>query len=85
MSLFKKTNEEKIQRLVERLKNKEESAISDIQKAIQELRKEEKECEERIAEIGDLYEKYIQMIEDHQKRGFNLDKLLEASLTIMSS
>lgn len=85
MSLFKKTNEEKIQRLVERLKNREESAISDIQKSIQELRKEEKECETRIAEIGDLYEKYIQMIEDHQKKGFDLDKLLEASLTIMGS
>lgn len=83
MSLFKKTNEEKITRFITRLKNREESAISDIQKEIQALRKEEKECELKIVEIQDLYEKYIQMIEAHQKEGFKLDDLLENAVTIM--
>lgn len=85
MSLFKKTNEEKIQRFVNRLKNKEEGAISDIQREIQDLRKEEKVCQARIVEIEDLYEKYIHLIESHQGEWFKLDDLLVKAVEIMGA
>ena len=63
--MFDKTNKEKIESLIKRLSNKEQNAISDIQKEIQTLRAEEKKLEERLADIQEMYDIYLESIDTH--------------------
>lgn len=73
--MFNKTNKEKIEGLIKRLSNREQNAISDIQKEIQTLRAEEKELEERLADIQEAYDLYLQSIDTHMDRWAELQDL----------
>lgn len=73
--MFNKTNKEKIEGLIKRLSNREQNAISDIQKEIQTLRAEEKELEERFADIQEAYDLYLQSIDTHMDRWAELQDL----------
>jgi len=73
--MFDKTNKEKIESLIKRLSNKEQNAISDIQKEIQTLRAEEKKLEERLADIQEMYDIYLESIDTHMGKWAELQDL----------
>ena len=73
--MFDKTNKEKIESLIKRLSNKEQNAISDIQKEIQTLRAEEKKLEERLADIQEMYDIYLESIDTHMDKWSELQDL----------
>lgn len=73
--MFDKTNKEKIEGLIKRLSNREQNAISDIQKEIQNLRAEEKNLEERLADIQEMYDIYLESIDTHMDKWAELQDL----------
>lgn len=82
--MFNKTNKQKIDSLVERLSRKELSAISDIQKELQSLKKEEREHEERLADIQESYQILLDGIDFHMIKHAELQDLKEKALTIIT-
>lgn len=82
--MFNKTNKQRIDRLVERLSNKEQSAISDIQREIQALKQEEKEKEERLADIQESYQVLLDAIDLHMDKWAELQELKEKALVIIT-
>ena len=82
--MFNKTNKQKIDSLVERLSRKELSAISEIQKELQALKREEREHEERLADIQESYQILLDGIDFHMLKHSELQDLKEKALTIIT-
>lgn len=82
--MFNKTNKQRIDRLVERLSNKEQESIKDIQREIQALKQEEKEKEERLADIQESYQILLDAIDSHMDKWADLQELKEKALVIIT-
>lgn len=82
--MFNKSNGTKIHSLVERLSRKEQSAISEIQKEIQELKKEERSLEERLSDIQESYQILLDGIDLHMSKWKELQELKEKALVIIT-
>lgn len=82
--MFNKSNGAKIRSLIERLGRKEESAISEIQREIQELKKEEQSLEERLSDIQESYQILLDGIDFHMTKWRELEELKEKALVIIT-
>lgn len=82
--MFNKTTEQKVNKFLERLSNKEQSAIADIQREIQILRKREKELEKELSDINESFVSLLEGIDLHMAKWAELQTLKEKALDIIS-
>ena len=82
--MFNKSNGAKIRSLIERLGRKEESAISEIQEQIKELKAEERRLEERLSDIQESYQILLDGIDLHLAKWKELEELKEKALVIIT-
>lgn len=82
--MFNKSIEQKVNRFLERLSNKEQNVIADIQKEIQTLRKREKELEEELSDINESFVSLLEGIDLHMKKWAELQTLKEKALQIIA-
>lgn len=82
--MFNKSNGAKVRSLIERLGRKEQSAISEIQREIQELKAEERTLEERLSDIQETYQILLDGIDEHMAKWKELEELKEKALVIIT-
>lgn len=82
--MFNKSHQNKIDKLIERLSKREQSAIGDVQGEIQELKKEERSLEERLADIQKSYNQLLDGIDEHMQAWKELQDLKEKALTTIT-